>query len=155
MLITGILLGVALVALIVLAFVLVGSKEPTRTSRAMVRENRETLTRVEVQPDTAVSPKALPPEKSTRSATGENTPPASEELPLTEEYATTPAPHTVNLQPLPEHLERDYYLNGQFHEMLSELETLHQQAADLERRLSTLKEMAYHIERSQHYVSAE
>ena len=40
-------------------------------------------------------------------------------------------------------------LNGQFHELASEVRTLHQQASQLEQRLSILTEMLDHIERTQ------
>ena len=40
-------------------------------------------------------------------------------------------------------------LNGQFHELVSEIRTLHQQASQLEQRLSILTEMVDHIERTQ------
>jgi hypothetical protein len=40
-------------------------------------------------------------------------------------------------------------LNGQFHELASEVRTLHQQASQLEQRLSILTEMVDHIERTQ------
>ena len=40
-------------------------------------------------------------------------------------------------------------LNGQFHELASEIRTLHQQASQLEQRLSILTEMVDHIERTQ------
>ena len=40
-------------------------------------------------------------------------------------------------------------LNGQFHELVSEIRTLHQQALQLEQRLSILTEMVDHIERTQ------
>ena len=40
-------------------------------------------------------------------------------------------------------------LNGQFHELASEIRTLHQQASQLEQRLSILTEMVDHIERAQ------
>ena len=39
--------------------------------------------------------------------------------------------------------------NGQLHEVASQLQTLHQQAQELERRLSVLTNMIEHIERSQ------
>ena len=40
-------------------------------------------------------------------------------------------------------------LNGQFHEMVGEIRSLHQQAQNLERRLGVLTEMVDHIERTQ------
>ncbi len=40
-------------------------------------------------------------------------------------------------------------LNGQFHEFVDELRDLHQQAWDLEQRLSVLTQMVDHIERTQ------
>jgi len=40
-------------------------------------------------------------------------------------------------------------LNGQFPELASEIRTLHQQASQLEQRLSILTEMVDHIERTQ------
>ena len=40
-------------------------------------------------------------------------------------------------------------LNGQFHELASEIRTLHQQASQLEQRLSILTQMVDHIERTQ------
>jgi hypothetical protein len=40
-------------------------------------------------------------------------------------------------------------LNGQFHEMVGEIRSLHQQAQNLERRLGVLTEMVDHIERAQ------
>lgn len=47
-------------------------------------------------------------------------------------------------------------LNGQFHEFVDELRSLHQQAWELEHRLSSLTQMVDRIERSQsHSVSIE
>ncbi len=47
-------------------------------------------------------------------------------------------------------------LNGQFHEFVDELRDLHQQAWELEHRLSTLTQMVDRIERSQaHHISIE
>ena len=47
-------------------------------------------------------------------------------------------------------------LNGQFHEFVDELRSLHQQAWELEHRLSSLTQMVDRIERSQaHHVSIE
>ena len=40
-------------------------------------------------------------------------------------------------------------LNGQFHELAAEIRSLHQQAWQLEQRLSVLTEMVDHVERSQ------
>ena len=40
-------------------------------------------------------------------------------------------------------------LNGQFHELATEIRSLHQQAWQLEQRLSVLTEMVDHVERSQ------
>lgn len=40
-------------------------------------------------------------------------------------------------------------LNGQFHELASEIRTLHQQASQLQQRLSILTEMVDHIESTQ------
>ncbi|MDQ6643724.1 MAG: hypothetical protein M3Y76_04685 [Chloroflexota bacterium] len=40
-------------------------------------------------------------------------------------------------------------LNGQFHELVGEIRSLHQQAQNLERRLGVLTEMVDHIERTQ------
>ena len=39
--------------------------------------------------------------------------------------------------------------NGQLHELVSQLQTLHQQSQELERRLSVLTNMVEHIQRSQ------
>ncbi len=47
-------------------------------------------------------------------------------------------------------------LNGQFHEMADEIRTLHEQAWQLEQRLSILTDMVDHIERSQNnHVNVE
>lgn len=47
-------------------------------------------------------------------------------------------------------------LNGQFHEFVDELRDLHQQAWELEHRLSSLTQMVDRIERSQpHHISIE
>jgi hypothetical protein len=47
-------------------------------------------------------------------------------------------------------------LNGQFHELAGEIRTLHEQASQLEQRLSILTKMVDHIERSQdRHVSIE
>jgi hypothetical protein len=45
--------------------------------------------------------------------------------------------------------QRLFSLNGQFHELASEIRTLHRQASQLEQRLSILTEMVDHIERTQ------
>jgi hypothetical protein len=46
-------------------------------------------------------------------------------------------------------------LNGQFHELAGEIRTLHQQAWQLEQRLSALSEMINQVERSQGSYAAE
>src|SRR5206468_4886448 len=59
--------------------------------------------------------------------------PATAEKPLT----TTPG------------RQQQYALNGQFHELAVELQTLYQHAWELERRLRTLAEVADRIEKTQ------
>jgi uncharacterized protein (DUF427 family) len=66
---------------------------------------------------------------------------------------------TVQRQNLPPTIERSssstaghqqpYALNGQFHELAVELQTLYQHAWELERRLRTLAEVADRIEKTQ------
>ncbi len=46
--------------------------------------------------------------------------------------------------------QQQYALNGQFHELTVELQTLYQHAWELERRLRTLAEVANRIETTQH-----
>ena len=47
-----------------------------------------------------------------------------------------------------EESQQAYALNGQFHELTVELQTLHQHAKELERRLRTLAEVADRIEKT-------
>jgi hypothetical protein len=47
-----------------------------------------------------------------------------------------------------EESQQAYALNGQFHELSVELQTLHQHASELERRLRTLAEVADRIEKT-------
>jgi hypothetical protein len=52
--------------------------------------------------------------------------------------------------------QQQYALNGQFHELTMELQTLYQHAWELERRLRTLAEVADRIEKTQNnQISAE
>ena len=46
-------------------------------------------------------------------------------------------------------VSQQYALNGQFHELTVELQTLYQHAWELERRLRTLAEVADRIEKTQ------
>ncbi len=46
--------------------------------------------------------------------------------------------------------QQQYALNGQFHELTVELQTLYQHAWELERRLRTLSEVADRIEKTHH-----
>ena len=48
-----------------------------------------------------------------------------------------------------EESQQSYALNGQFHELAVELQTLYQHARELERRLRTLAEVADRIEKTQ------
>jgi hypothetical protein len=48
-----------------------------------------------------------------------------------------------------EESQQSYALNGQFHELTVELQTLYQHARELERRLRTLAEIADRIEKTQ------
>lgn len=54
-----------------------------------------------------------------------------------------------------EGIEKLPALNGQFHELANEIRSLHQQAWQLEQRLSVLTEMVDHVERSQGHYSVE
>lgn len=67
-------------------------------------------------------------------------------LPAMGETTTTTLPRSMEArgeeQPLPS-------LNGQFHELAGEIRTLHQQAWQLEQRLSILTEMVDHLENTQ------
>lgn len=66
------------------------------------------------------------------------------------------APVRENTSPLAERSlvsteesQQPYVLNGQFHELAVELQTLYQHARELERRLRTLTEVADRIEKTQ------
>ena len=66
------------------------------------------------------------------------------------------APIRQNTSPLAERSlvsteesQQPYVLNGQFHELAVELQTLYQHARELERRLRTLTEVADRIEKTQ------
>lgn len=66
------------------------------------------------------------------------------------------APTRQNTSPLAERSlvsteesQQPYVLNGQFHELAVELQTLYQHARELERRLRTLTEVADRIEKTQ------
>jgi hypothetical protein len=67
---------------------------------------------------------------------------------------STPVRHTTSplversLVPT-EESQRSFALNGQFHELAVELQTLYQHARELERRLRTLTEVADRIEKTQ------
>jgi hypothetical protein len=63
----------------------------------------------------------------------------SQNVPSTVERATSPAMGG----------QQQYPLNGQFHELTIELQTLYQHAWELERRLRTLTEVASRIEKTQ------
>ena len=86
-------------------------------------------------------------------------------VPLTATEDREPAPHTAAKEPV---IQRQRFsrksetnsadreenqllpmLNGQFHEFVDELRDLHQQAWELEQRLSVLTQMVDHIERTQ------
>ena len=60
---------------------------------------------------------------------------------LTNNQAAIPPTHLPSSIPPPS-------LDGQLHEMAIELRTLHQEAHDIEHRLSTLREVVEHIEQS-------
>ena len=91
---------------------------------------------------TARTPTALPSIGKSSSATQTRAlepPPVTETLPVAKEDAWSARSEE---KPFP-------ISNGQLHELASQLQTLHQQAQELERRLSVLTNMIEHIERSQ------
>jgi hypothetical protein len=59
-----------------------------------------------------------------------------------------PPPAERSLRPTGDS-QQQYALNGQFHELAVELQTLYQHASELERRLRTLREIADRIEKTQ------
>lgn len=75
---------------------------------------------------------------------------------------TAPVRHTTSplversLVPT-EESQQSFALNGQFHELAVELQTLYQHARELERRLRTLTEVADRIEKTQsnHIITEE
>jgi len=68
---------------------------------------------------------------------------------LTESTVSRTRPKSTALTDL-EEVRRLPALNGQFHELADEIRSLHQQAWQLEQRLSVLTEMVDHVEHSQH-----
>ena len=111
LLVVGGLFAIALIALIVLFFVV----------RSEPRTNSTTAHG----------------EKNVAHSEAEQTQAATQHVPLTEEQPMAREVHTLPTR------------NGQLRELSAELHELHQQAQDIEQRLSILTEMMRHIERSQ------
>ncbi|HEX9131054.1 MAG TPA: hypothetical protein VF844_02050 [Ktedonobacteraceae bacterium] len=94
------------------------------------------------------------------SSTG--TRPVMEQQPAVRRAVEQSAPTRQNTSPLAERSlvsteesQHPYALNGQFHELAVELQTLYQHARELERRLRTLAEVADRIEKTQSQVITE
>lgn len=125
-LIVGGLLVVALLAVLGAVFL---SRTDQRAARAQANGSVIVSTRGAIplaQPSSTVNP------------TTERTAPISQNMPST---ADRPASPVASGQ--------QYTLNGQFHELTVELQTLYQHAWELERRLRTLTEVANRIEKTQ------
>jgi hypothetical protein len=91
---------------------------------------------------------------TTASSTG--TRPVGEQQRVVSSGVEQRAPIRQNTSPLAERSlvsteesQHSYVLNGQFHELAMELQTLYQHARELERRLRTLTEVADRIEKTQ------
>jgi hypothetical protein len=96
---------------------------------------------------TVSTPGAIPlaQPSSTLNPTTQRTTPISQNMPSTSERSASPVASG-----------QQYTLNGQFHELTKELQTLYQHAWELERRLRTLTEVANRIEKTQdNQVSTE
>jgi hypothetical protein len=84
----------------------------------------------------------------------EKTPAATQKSPAPTQTPAAPAEtkkELVPVQSLPTVQDdaRMAFINGQFHELASQLRTLHQQSQEIERRLSMLSQAADAIKRSQ------
>jgi hypothetical protein len=124
--------GMLLVALLaILGAVFLGVSEQ-RTDRA--RRNGS------VSVSSSSSTPLVEQPSATSKAAGRTLPPGQNLAQSTEESLHAPAP--VNVQ-------HSYVLNGQFHELAVELQTLYQHAWELERRLRTLADVADRIEKTQ------
>ena len=90
---------------------------------------------------TVSTPGALPlaQQSSVAHPTTERTAPLSQNVPSTSERPVSPSAGG----------QQQYAMNGQFHELTVELQTLYQHAWELERRLRTLTEVADRIEKTQ------
>jgi hypothetical protein len=82
--------------------------------------------------------------------------PVVEQQPAVNRAVVQTAPIRYNTSPLverslvpTEESQQSFALNGQFHELAVELQTLYQHARELERRLRTLTEVADRIEKTQ------
>lgn len=81
----------------------------------------------------------LAQQSSVTNAATERTNPPSQNLPATVDGRVSPTSGS----------QQQFTLNGQFHELTVELQTLYQHAYELERRLRTLSEVANRIEKTQ------
>ncbi len=126
-LIIGGLLGVAILAILGAVFLGVSEQraEKTRTNGSYTISSSSSTPLVE------------PPSAASR-ATVRTTPPGQ----------NLPPPAERSLRPTGDG-QQQFAVNGQFHELTVELQTLYQHAWELERRLRTLTEIADRIEKTQ------
>jgi len=127
LLIVGGLFIVAVLAIVVMIFVLRGEPDTNATA-------------------SAPSPKPLAAEQNepaTQKTSASKPSVAAQTAPVpTEDFTTGPEdPQTDEWNPV---------ANGQFHELANELRTLHQQAQEFEYRLSVLRDMIERIEYARH-----
>jgi hypothetical protein len=88
--------------------------------------------------------------EGTRSTSGSHPPPFTESSQLvTRKLEDEPATALAGRAKAREEERPLPFLNGQFHELASELRTLHQQSIEFGQRLSTLTEIVDHLERTQ------
>ncbi len=127
LLIIGGLLAVALLA--ILGAVFLGMREQ-RAEKA--HSNGGTIL-------SSTSPRTVMEQQPTVSRPIEQTAPIRQSIPSSAERHLVPT----------EESQQAYALNGQFHELAVELQTLYQHARELERRLRTLAEIADRIEKMQ------
>jgi hypothetical protein len=121
------MLAIALLAILGVVFLSVGGQ------RAAKAQSNGSVT--------VSSPAAIPLVEQSTAATRaiEKTPVQRQNLPATAERPSSAAAGR----------QQPYTLNGQFHELAVELQTLYQHAWELERRLRTLAEVADRIEKTQ------
>lgn len=123
-LIVGGLLLVGVVALVILFFIARSGGEARPQAQAATPSPAVNQTRSQAQASASV--------------------PLAEAEPVSLPTISEPAPLAFNDEP-------EYLLNGQMHELSYELQTLHQQAQEIERRLSVLNMMVEQIESSSNH----